>query len=216
MKTVSKFSTIGSLIDKFEIKSKSSPIPITKNRLKATEKRNIFRKSKTTGKQQINQSNSTSSRQMVESDEPNADETTAEIDSTENNDLDQSLEIYTEIDDENIEKTRPKLLCNQFNNFIQCAAILLTMPFFSAINRIGVIMIPSVFFLPRIVTQTVLYPVFRLIFGTLYPAYASYKAVRNKEVKDYVRLNASYFAFLMILCIFSINLIVFIVIFYAI
>lgn len=30
------------------------------------------------------------------------------------------------------------------------------------------------------------YCAFRLVFGTLYPAYASYKAVKTKNVKEYV------------------------------
>ena len=30
------------------------------------------------------------------------------------------------------------------------------------------------------------YNSFRLVFGTLYPAYASYKAVKTKNVKEYV------------------------------
>jgi len=40
--------------------------------------------------------------------------------------------------------------------------------------------------LPNVLTKYAIYPGFRLVFGTLYPAYASYKAVRTKDVKEYV------------------------------
>lgn len=36
---------------------------------------------------------------------------------------------------------------------------------------------------------------FSLALGTLYPAYASYKAVRTKDVKEYVRLFHIFFYF---------------------
>lgn len=45
-----------------------------------------------------------------------------------------------------------------------------------------------VFFCSKTVTYIVIYPVFRLVFGTLYPAYASYKAVKTKNVKEYVSM----------------------------
>jgi len=35
--------------------------------------------------------------------------------------------------------------------------------------------------------SAIIYQTFKVTFATLYPAYASYKAVKTKNVKDYVR-----------------------------
>jgi hypothetical protein len=52
--------------------------------------------------------------------------------------------------------------------------------------RIAFYTLATILFTPAFVANFFLYPCFRLLFGTLYPAYASYKAVRNKDVKAYV------------------------------
>lgn len=74
----------------------------------------------------------------------------------------------------------------QLNLFQRIVGIVLSFPFFSSINGAGLTTLSCAFFLPRILCENILYPIFRLTLGTLYPAYASYKAVRNKDVKDYV------------------------------
>lgn len=79
--------------------------------------------------------------------------------------------------------TRPIIIIKKLLN------TLLQLPFITSVNGFGCTTLASVVFSPRFITQNLLYPVFRLTFGTLYPAYASYKAVRNKDVKDYVSMT---------------------------
>ena len=43
-----------------------------------------------------------------------------------------------------------------------------------------------------IMMSVTLYHCFRLVFGTLYPAYKSYKAVKTKNVKEYVSSFAEF------------------------
>lgn len=74
----------------------------------------------------------------------------------------------------------------QLNIVQRLIGILLSFPFLASVNGAGLSTLTCAFFMPRFLCQNLLYPIFRLILGTLYPAYASYKAVRNKDVKDYV------------------------------
>jgi receptor expression-enhancing protein 1/2/3/4 len=53
----------------------------------------------------------------------------------------------------------------------------------------------ALFPLPEAMTYMLFYTLFRLVFGTLYPAYASYKAVRTKNVKEYVSRISLYTSF---------------------
>lgn len=44
-----------------------------------------------------------------------------------------------------------------------------------------------IFICPRNFTEQILYPGFRITFSVIYPAYQSFKAVRNKNLKEYLK-----------------------------
>nr|XP_032516911.1 receptor expression-enhancing protein 2 isoform X5 [Danaus plexippus plexippus] len=64
----------------------------------------------------------------------------------------------------------------------------------------GFLAVTSGFFAPRMISYFLLYPFCRLVFGTLYPAYASYKAVRTKNLKEYVKWMMYWIVFALFTC----------------
>lgn len=66
-------------------------------------------------------------------------------------------------------------------NFVSWFVFLL-----SSVNGAIATTLTLILLLPRALIKSLFYPGYRLLFGTLYPAYASYKAVRTRNVKEYV------------------------------
>ncbi|XP_072932590.1 uncharacterized protein [Epargyreus clarus] len=64
----------------------------------------------------------------------------------------------------------------------------------------GVLAVVTGLFAPRMISYLILYPFCRLVFGTLYPAYASYKAVRTKNLKEYVKWMMYWIVFALFTC----------------
>ncbi|CAH2046988.1 unnamed protein product, partial [Iphiclides podalirius] len=64
----------------------------------------------------------------------------------------------------------------------------------------GALSVATALFAPRMISYLVLYPFCRLVFGTLYPAYASYKAVRTKNLKEYVKWMMYWIVFALFTC----------------
>uniref|UniRef100_A0A1Q3F676 Receptor expression-enhancing protein n=2 Tax=Culex tarsalis TaxID=7177 RepID=A0A1Q3F676_CULTA len=70
-----------------------------------------------------------------------------------------------------------------------------------SVTGMGLCSLVAIFICPRTLGANVLFPGFRLLFGTLYPAYASYKAVRTKNVKEYVKWMMYWIVFAFFTCI---------------
>ncbi|XP_015182570.1 PREDICTED: uncharacterized protein LOC107069621 isoform X1 [Polistes dominula] len=66
--------------------------------------------------------------------------------------------------------------------------------------NLGILVVLLAIVLPKTLTYILLYPIFRLGFGTLYPAYASYKAVRTQNVKEYVKWMMYWIVFALFTC----------------
>ncbi|KOB74946.1 Receptor expression-enhancing protein 2 [Operophtera brumata] len=67
-------------------------------------------------------------------------------------------------------------------------------------GNFGVLAVTTGLFAPKMLSYLVVYPFCRLIFGTLYPAYASYKAVRTKNLKEYVKWMMYWIVFALFTC----------------
>lgn len=70
-----------------------------------------------------------------------------------------------------------------------------------SLSTASLCVILAIFISPRSCAETIIFPAFRLSFGTLYPAYASYKAVRTKNVKEYVSHLVENFRFILLIFI---------------
>ena len=60
------------------------------------------------------------------------------------------------------------------------------LPIKMTLGNIGAFALFFAILMPKTFTYVITYPIFRLVLGNLYPAYSSYKAVRTKNVKEYV------------------------------
>lgn len=97
-----------------------------------------------------------------------------------------SGETNVDVDDIAIPNARRTTRIIAKKSLIWARDYLEKLPIKLTLGNLGVLAVVLAIMMPRAFTYILVYPIFRLVFGTLYPAYASYKAVRTKNVKEYV------------------------------
>jgi hypothetical protein len=69
-----------------------------------------------------------------------------------------------------------------------------------SVMSFGLTSLLAIFIAPRGFTEKVLYPGFKIIFTIIYPAYRSFKAVRNKNLKEYLKWIVYWIVFAFFTC----------------
>lgn len=85
------------------------------------------------------------------------------------------------------EKTKQTIamLLNRISGFLEMVS---KFPFpRMSVMSFGLTSLLAIFLCPRSLTERALYPGFRIVFSIIYPAYRSFKAVRNKNLKEYLK-----------------------------
>ncbi|KAL7026727.1 hypothetical protein ACKWTF_005141 [Chironomus riparius] len=70
-----------------------------------------------------------------------------------------------------------------------------------SVMSFGLTSLLAVFIAPRSFTDRVLYPGFKILFTIIYPAYRSFKAVRNKNLKEYLKWLVFWIVYALFTCI---------------
>jgi hypothetical protein len=70
-----------------------------------------------------------------------------------------------------------------------------------SVMSFGLTSLLAVFLAPRGFTDRVLYPAFKILFTIVYPAYRSFKAVRNKNLKEYLKWIVYWIVFAFFTCL---------------
>lgn len=70
-----------------------------------------------------------------------------------------------------------------------------------SVMSFGLTSLLVIFLCPRNITERALYPGFRIIFTIVYPAYGSFKAVRNKNLKEYLKWIVYWIVYAFFTCI---------------
>jgi len=70
-----------------------------------------------------------------------------------------------------------------------------------SVMSFGLTSLLAVFICPRSFTERALYPAFRILFAIIYPAYRSFKAVRNKNLKEYLKWIVYWIGFAFLSCL---------------